>query len=130
MNKCRRFILSVCFIDINNLKKVNDTYGHEHGDALIVDVVQNIQLNIRTDDFIVRFGGDEFLIVFNGIDSDLSEKIWQRIVQQFIQINSTNDRPYKISVSHGIMEFNQNSILTVDELISEADKKCIKRKQG
>ena len=122
-------IHSLDHIDINDLKEVNDKYGHRYGDALIIDVVQSIYSNIRENDYVVRLGGDEFLIVFNGISSDVAEKIWQRIVQHFNHINVDGSRPYIINVSHGVVEFDHNSSTTIDEVINEADNKMYNEKK-
>lgn len=91
----RQFIVSLCFIDINGLKEVNDTLGHKLGDELIVSVTEVIKEKIRAQDFIVRLGGDEFLIVFNGIGNDMAETIWQRIVQAYDLINAADEKMYK-----------------------------------
>jgi hypothetical protein len=55
--------ISICFSDINSLKEVNDNLGHESGDELILSVVNGIKAHIRQSDFIIRLGGDEFLII-------------------------------------------------------------------
>ncbi|MDD2781329.1 MAG: sensor domain-containing diguanylate cyclase [Sulfuricurvum sp.] len=55
------------FIDLNQFKEVNDTYGHECGDILLRTVAERLQTNIRTDDFVARLGGDEFIIIFESI---------------------------------------------------------------
>lgn len=125
----RQFLVSLCFIDINGLKDVNDTLGHKMGDELIITVADNIKRTIREQDFLVRLGGDEFLIVFNGIGIDMAEKIWERIVQENNQINTTEDRAYIISVSHGVVDFDNKQKTQVDDLISAADEKMYHEKQ-
>ena len=125
----RHFIVSLCFIDINGLKEVNDMLGHKLGDELIVSVAEVIKETIRTQDFLVRLGGDEFLIVFNGIDNEMAEIIWKRIVQNYEQINKEKNRPYIISVSHGIVDFDNNRKTHVDDLINAADEKMYNEKQ-
>lgn len=126
----RHFIASLCYIDINGLKEVNDTLGHKLGDELIVSVAEVIKETIRAQDFLVRLGGDEFLIVFNGIDTEMAETIWQRIVQAYEQINQDGNRPYIISVSHGIIDFGNKHKTHVDDLISAADEKMYNEKQN
>lgn len=125
----RRFIVSLCFIDINGLKEVNDNLGHKLGDELISSVAEVIKDTIRTQDFLVRIGGDEFLIVFNGIDTETAEEIWQRIVQAYDRINRDEGRPYVMSVSHGIVDFDNNHKTHIDELINAADEKMYNEKQ-
>jgi diguanylate cyclase (GGDEF)-like protein len=125
----RQFLVSLCFIDINGLKQVNDTLGHKMGDELITTVAEIIKRRIREQDFLVRLGGDEFLIVFNGIGIDLAEKIWERITQEYNQINQNEDRAYIISVSHGIVDFENKQKTHVDDLIIAADEKMYLEKQ-
>ena len=125
----RQFLVSLCFIDINGLKEVNDTLGHKMGDELIITVADIIKRTIREQDFLVRLGGDEFLIVFNGIGIDMAEKIWERIIQEYNKINTTEDRAYLISVSHGVVDFDNKQKTHVDDLISAADEKMYHEKR-
>lgn len=125
----RHFLVSLCYIDINGLKEVNDTLGHKLGDELITSVTDVIKETIRTEDFLVRLGGDEFLIVFNGIGIEKTETIWQRIVQRYNKINQEDNRPYIISVSHGIVDFNNKQKIQVDDLLNAADEKMYNEKQ-
>lgn len=125
----RQFLVSLCFIDINGLKEVNDTLGHKMGDELIITVADIIKRTIREQDFLVRLGGDEFLIVYNGIGIDMAEKIWERIIQEYNKINTTEDRAYLISVSHGVVDFDNKQKTHIDDLISAADEKMYHEKQ-
>ena len=125
----RHFLASLCFIDINGLKEVNDLLGHKLGDELIVSASSVIKQTIREQDFLVRLGGDEFLIVFTNIGKEMAETIWQRVVQRYNQINQSEDRPYIISVSHGIVDFDNTHKTLVDDLIHEADEKMYHEKQ-
>lgn len=125
----RKFLVSLCFIDINGLKEVNDTLGHKFGDELITTVANVIKETLRDCDFLVRLGGDEFLIVFNGIAIDMAESVWERIVQSYNQINQNEKRPYIISVSHGIVDHDNRQKTQIDELINLADEKMYNEKQ-
>lgn len=125
----RHLKMSLCFIDINGLKEVNDQLGHQFGDELIVSAVEGIKHEIREEDFIIRMGGDEFLVVFNGIDQDLAEKVWERINHRYEQINLDEGRRYNISVSHGIVDFGSNEISEVESLIKSADDKMYAEKK-
>jgi len=120
---------TVCFIDINGLKEVNDELGHIIGDELIMNVVKVIKENIRNNDFISRFGGDEFLIVLTNINAEEAEFVWTRINNEFNRINREQDNPYNISVSHGIYEFTANENETLDSLINKADAKMYEEKR-
>lgn len=122
-------ILSICFIDINGLKQINDTLGHESGDELIITVAKTIRSVIRSDDFLVRLGGDEFLIVFQGIDELTAEEVWTRIIAEFEAINNTMERKYIISASHGIRSLNCNVNLLLDNVLHEADAEMYHEKR-
>ncbi len=121
--------VSLCFLDINGLKEVNDTLGHAIGDELIKSVSDTIYSEIREQDFLIRLGGDEFLIVFEGIGEDKTEIIWKRIVNCYDQINQNEARKYNISVSHGIVVFEGKGKTHLDDLISEADEKMYQEKK-
>lgn len=121
--------VSICFSDINGLKEVNDNLGHEVGDELILTIVDQIKKNIRESDFIIRLGGDEFLIIFVGSDIVQAESIWNRIHDDFRKINEMENRKYIISASHGIEEFKFNSDEYIDEIINLADEKMYNEKR-
>lgn len=120
---------SLCFIDINGLKQVNDILGHVAGDELI-KTSANIMLDtVRKTDLVARMGGDEFIIIFDTIGGERAEEIWQRIVKKFDTINKEEDRAYVISMSHGIVDYNMHSFLSSDELIKLADERMYIEKE-
>jgi diguanylate cyclase (GGDEF)-like protein len=125
----RKNKVSLCFIDINGLKKVNDTLGHDAGDELILTVVNVIKQVIRETDFIIRMGGDEFIIVFVNISIEEAERVWERILGIFDQINNTKSKPYIVSVSHGIIEYDTIDESGIEGLIKSADKKMYTEKR-
>lgn len=125
----RHLKLSLCFIDINGLKEVNDQLGHLCGDELIISAVDGIKQEIRDDDFIIRMGGDEFLVVFIGIDQEVAENVWTRISHKYDWINEQEDRKYIISVSHGIVDVESLEISEVESLIKTADDKMYAEKK-
>ncbi len=117
----------VCFVDINGLKEVNDTLGHDRGDELILSVVKGIRAHTREEDFVARIGGDEFLILYVDANEEEGEAIWGRIAQEYARINETEGRPYLVSASHGIeaMDCRKN----VDDIINRADEKMYREKR-
>ena len=128
-DKLRQLNMSLCFIDINGLKEVNDLLGHSYGDELIISSVDSIKSVIRDDDYIIRLGGDEFLIVFKDINKETAEIVWNRILNIYEKINKEENRSYIISISHGIVEFNYDLRHDLDNLIKEADEKMYLEKR-
>lgn len=125
----RNRIMSLCFIDVNGLKQVNDQLGHQLGDELIVSVAEVIQTIIRKNDALVRMGGDEFLILFDGIDCETAETVWLRILSGYNLINTEENRKYIISVSHGITCTSKNEHFNLDDLIRTADELMYEEKR-
>jgi diguanylate cyclase (GGDEF)-like protein len=121
--------LSICFADVNGLKQVNDVIGHEAGDELITGVVEVVKRHIRQTDFVVRMGGDEFLIVLKQSGAQEAESVWQRIAEEFERINREEKRRYLVSVSHGIETFSVRADENMDDVISAADQKMYEEKR-
>jgi diguanylate cyclase (GGDEF)-like protein len=119
----------ICFIDINGLKEINDILGHEQGDDLILTSVKIIRENTRENDLLIRLGGDEFLICFLNIGIDRVETTWLRILDKIALVNK-EDKPYIISLSHGIAEIKKSDHAMLDEVIREADTKMYDEKRA
>lgn len=122
------YSVCLCFLDINGLKDVNDLLGHQAGDELILTVVNTIKANIRgASDFLIRMGGDEFMLVFEGFPPERAERIWSRIRGNFDEINMSGERKYFVSVSHGIEAVHSGDSL--EGAIRKADEKMYEEKR-
>ncbi len=126
----RQLGISLCFVDINGLKEVNDSLGHKSGDELIISTAECIKSGIRENDFVIRMGGDEFLIVLDGVDMNEAEKVWGRIKESYNRINDFENRPYLVSVSHGIVEYDNALKPGLEDLIKAADEKMYDEKKS
>jgi len=132
--EANNFTLSVIFIDVNDLKSVNDNFGHQEGDKLLQQVSNVMQSSLRRNDMVVRLGGDEFLLILPQSDEEAAEKIWNRVREKLKQLSKSNDKDYEISVSHGSAEYSPDYKKSLDQLINKADhamyeeKKKMKRK--
>ena len=94
--------LSVIVGDINGLKLINDAFGHEYGDQLIIRTADLLKESIRSTDVLARTGGDEFVIMLPNTPMDIARRIVKRIGQEGEVINELNrDSPVKISISLG-----------------------------
>jgi len=108
----------VAYVDIDNLKKINDLYGHGHGGRLIKTVADSLSLEIRESDYIFRMGGDEFLILFRNANQELADSIILRIKNK-LKKQEIEEGP--IEFCSGFSEYQPDDEMTVDELIKEAD---------
>ncbi|TSB45126.1 sensor domain-containing diguanylate cyclase [Alkalicoccobacillus porphyridii] len=115
--------LVICFLDINNLKAVNDQLGHAEGDRFIQSVCQIIETHMSPKDLFFRYGGDEFVLVLHNCDLESGQKKWGKIQEAFILVSQLLHKPYTMSVSCGFSFFRNGMSDTMDELIKEADEK-------
>jgi diguanylate cyclase (GGDEF)-like protein len=116
----------VCYIDIDNLKKINDNYNHAAGDLLINTVVEALKKVTRTSDYIFRMGGDEFLLILPKIPIQYFNNLIFRIKEQ-LDNKQIHEQP--IDFSFGFSEFNyKKKYLSSDELIILADSAMYKSK--
>ncbi|MGM0508673.1 MAG: diguanylate cyclase [Fusobacteriota bacterium] len=120
---------SISFLDINNLKYVNDNLGHDFGDKLILNVVEEIKDAIRKSDYIIRFGGDEFIIAFDDSSKKEVERIMERIQKSLDKKNKSEKYNYHMSISYGIEEYDPKDPLDLEKLIFNADEKMYKYKK-
>jgi len=122
--------LSVCYIDINGLKYVNDTFGHFEGDELIVMTCQLIKEVISEKDILCRLGGDEFLILFPNQKKESIEKVMDIIISNMENENKKKLKPYKFSFSYGIVQVNSDDNYSTDYIIQLADAKMYECKEA
>ena len=115
-------MIAICFIDLDHFKPINDNYGHETGDQLLIAFTQRIKGQLRNEDTICRLGGDEFILLLAGIDSDEHCKnLVSRIHDEIIKPYDIEGRLLSIGVSIGITLFPEDNS-ELDTLIRHADK--------
>lgn len=119
----------VSFIDVNDLKLVNDNFGHLAGDNLLKNIGQIIQDTARQNDIIFRYGGDEFILIFYNADLVAAARIWARILSKLEDFNNESNLPYQLSVSYGLSEYDYRINQSIEELISIADKNMYEYKK-
>lgn len=115
--------LAVCVIDIDHFKEINDQYGHPVGDAVLKELAQILKESTRAVDYVGRYAGDEFLIVFP--DTPLTDAI--RLCER-IRINvadhlfKSQDRVLHVTVSIGVADYDMKRRKTAEDIIEGADK--------
>lgn len=125
-NKGQQF--SFIVIDINDLKKVNDQYGHFAGDELLKAFAKAVRTSIRLTDHFARVGGDEFILVLNDFSKMETTKIFIRIMQHLGQIEREHELPYAITFSYGITAFPEEAD-TYDKLYIKSDQRMYEMKR-
>jgi diguanylate cyclase (GGDEF)-like protein/PAS domain S-box-containing protein len=128
MERAKRYNSFLCMIilDVDHFKRVNDTYGHVVGDHVLKNVVDVIKENMRQTDYIVRWGGEEFVLVAPETDLEGAKVLVER-VRKAVE-GYKFDKVGRVTVSLGIAQFKEND--TKDGLIKRADNAMYKAKTG
>ena len=110
------------FIDVDDLKLINDNLGHEEGDKALIETATILRHAFRQSDIIARVGGDEFAVLT--IDTmDMNSEVFSKRLQQKIdEFNAKKFGKYKLSMSWGTAIFDPKSPVSMGELMSSADK--------
>ena len=114
--------IAVIFADMDGLKKVNDLYGHEEGDAYIKAMANILEHNRRHGELLARYGGDEFVIVLNGYSEDGIREYIDKIRNAIGQYNARYTRAYKLDASIGYFLEMDAEKASLELLVELADK--------
>lgn len=112
---------SAILLDLNEFKAINDKFGHKIGDEALKDSVEIIRRSLNTNDFIARFGGDEFVIVTDIYNGQILDKVVKRIRKNVEAFNMNNVKPYNISFSIGYDIYSSSSNMEADEFFKHID---------
>ena len=118
----------VFFADMDGLKKINDTWGHQIGDLAIQTQAKILVETFRESDIVGRLSGDEFAIVSTGLAKGYISAIKERINQLNRLYSEKAELPFTLSISLGYVEFSPDNC-DLDELLSKADQKLYKEKE-
>lgn len=118
--------LGFIMVDIDNFKEINDTRGHQTGDTVLREVAAVLSRAVRKTDTVIRYGGDEFLIILSRVDS-MTEMVEARIRKMLLKEVSPG---FTVTVSMGHSQWNAGSGSSIDEAISRADRMMYEEKRN
>lgn len=121
--------LGLIMCDVDNFKAVNDRFGHLMGDYVLAQIASILKSCVRGSDYVVRYGGDEFLIVLSETDAPGSQVVVNRIREKIAEWDRTNRiGNYSIGISMGLHQHAPGQ--TVEQAVSEADTRMYAEKQA
>lgn len=122
--------LAVCFLDLDNFKPVNDNFGHEVGDKLLIEVANRIVSTIREEDTVSRQGGDEFTLILSGLESaEQCEQTLERLHHSLAQPYLIDGNAHTITASSGFTMYPEDDG-DIDTLLRHADQAMYQSKQS
>lgn len=119
---------AVLFIDLDKFKVINDSYGHDAGDLVLIEVSRRLRKVLREEDLVARLGGDEFIVIINNytVTSDL-DRLCNKLINIASQPIHDDERSYEVGVSIGISTFPDDSSVA-EELLQFSDTAMFRTK--
>ncbi len=122
---------AIMLLDVDHFKEINDTYGHDVGDVVLKRVVTSLYHTFRKSDYLIRWGGDEFVGVYLGLDRDAVEMVARKVMDAVHEVKVTTEDGTNLSMtaSVGIAEFADSDTEYTDGL-KRADNMLYESKAG
>ena len=121
---------SIAFVDLDGLKRINDTFGHLEGNRALVDAANVLRESFRESDILARLGGDEFAIFIAEAEESKIASIRSRIQQNLAGCNSTAGRHYRLAFSTGIVSTGGAKTSDLETLLAQADELMYQQKSN
>ncbi len=121
--------LAVMFLDLDNFQRINDSLGHSIGDRYLIEISNRLKAAVREEDTVSRLGGDEFILVFPGVDSDAAALIANKLIAVISQPCVIDQNELLHTASIGIALYPDDG-LNLDELVKNADIAMNRLKQS
>lgn len=123
--------LALVLLDIDDFKKINDKFGHQNGDIVLMEIAETVLAGRRCYDIAVRFGGEEFLLVLPGTSLEGGVKVAERLREQVLSLSLKPPLDnLSVSISLGVASFPYPGIDDEDTLIRAADEALYRAKQN
>ena len=121
--------LLLFFVDVDNLKQINDTHGHHEGDLAILRVADTLEDCFRDSDIIARIGGDEFVVLALETSGESQEAILRRL-EAGLEASNARESRYQVSLSVGVAKFDPKHPVSLGDLVSIADRMMYAEKRN
>lgn len=122
--------ISILYADLDDLKIINDTYGHQEGDRALIETAGILKETFRESDVVARIGGDEFVVMPAVISNASLETVLDRLQKNISQVNTQAGRNYRISISYGIATYDPGQPCAIEELLAQGDKMMYENKKS
>lgn len=126
----RKIIPVLIFADMDGLKQINDSHGHEAGSQAIIKIGEILKQTFRDSDIVARWGGDEFTILAIGAASKSGEQLISRLLDNLFSYNQKSGLSYKLALSVGVINIDLKSDFNIEDLIEKADKEMYQHKRS
>jgi len=120
--------VALLFLDLDDFKRINDDYGHEYGDAVLAEVARRLTLNARAQDHVVRYGGDEFVVLCDDVTAEIGYAIAERIVEVIAAPILIGEHAVSVTASCGVVIATDG--LARGELVDAADAAMYRAKRA
>jgi diguanylate cyclase (GGDEF)-like protein/PAS domain S-box-containing protein len=128
----QRAPFAILFIDLDDVKPINDTLGHQAGDDALRDTAALLRSTFRQSDLVARLGGDEFAVLAAEVrpGPDSADQVLVRLDAAVARHNQAAQRPFQLSISVGIVHYDPAQPATIDDLLAQADKRMYEEKRA
>jgi diguanylate cyclase (GGDEF)-like protein/PAS domain S-box-containing protein len=122
--------MALFYADLDDLKRINDTFGHDEGDVALVEAAAMLRNAFRDSDILARFGGDEFVVLAIDVPVGKGASLSRRLREQFVARNARSGQDYMLSFSLGVVRYDPEEPVTIAELLTRADRLMYKDKSS
>jgi diguanylate cyclase (GGDEF)-like protein len=126
----QRKCVTLAFIDLDGMKAINDSFGHEAGDQALIDTAWLMRETFRTSDLLARLGGDEFAVLAAGGSTDCGHILEARLRERLRIHNTTAGRAFTLSLSFGHAHSDPGQPCSFQELLARADARMYEKKRS
>jgi len=121
--------LLLFYADLDGLKQINDTWGHDEGDHALIDAAELVTNTFRESDIIARLGGDEFVVLMTGCPKERADSLIERLQCNLDVRNAEKGRRFKLEISVGVAAYDPARPCSIEDLLRRADTAMYERKR-